>query len=92
MNADELARALAARGPAAMLERWSALEEMEATIGPDALEVEFKAEGAEQDRKEAISAILIPHMRSGASSWQELHDALTPDEHERAEDLMDRRR
>lgn len=92
MRPDELARAATGRSPGEVLQRWQAIEEMEAAIGPDAAVLDFEAEHPERDRKDAIWEILLPHMKGGTSSWQALHDALTPEEHERVEDLMDRRR
>lgn len=89
MNAGELARAATGRSPAEVLQRWGAIAEMAAAIGPEAVALDFEAEHAERERKDAIWAILLPYTEGGVSSWQQVHDALTPEEHRRVDDLLD---
>lgn len=90
MRPEELARGATGRSPAEVIQRWLAIEQMEAAIGPDAVALDFEAERAERKRRDAIWDILLPHTKGEVSSWQQLHEALTPEEHCRLDDLLRR--
>jgi hypothetical protein len=85
---EELAAALTGRAPAESAARRMALVEMEWEVGIEAVRVDFEIEGARQDRQLEISNILAPHIKAGARTWRELHDALSPAEHAQVEDLL----
>jgi hypothetical protein len=85
---EELAKALTGRTPAESVARWMALTEMEWEVGVEAVRVDFEIEGTRQDRQLEVWKILGPHMKTGARTWRELHDALSPAEHDRVEDLL----
>jgi hypothetical protein len=84
----ELAKALTGRTPAESAAHRMALVAMEWEVGIEAARVDFEIEGARQDRQLEVWKILGPHMKAGARTWRELHDALSPDEHDRVQDLL----
>lgn len=88
MTEEELAEALTGRTPAECVAHWMALIEMESEVGIEAVGADFEIEGRRRDRQLEISNILTPHIKAGARSLRELHDALSPDEHDRVEDLL----
>jgi hypothetical protein len=88
MTEAELAKALSGRTPEQFVARWLAVSEMSAALGVEALIADHEVEGALADRKLEVWQILAPHMRAGARTWSELHDALTPEEHARVENLL----
>jgi hypothetical protein len=85
---EQLAEALTGWTPAESVVRRMALTEMEKEVGINAVGVDLEIEGVRQDRQLEVWEILGPHMKAGARTWRELHDALSPDEHDRVEDLL----
>jgi hypothetical protein len=84
----ELAGALRPPTQEEFLAHWLALSEMERDVGIEAVGVDLEVERAQTDRQLEVWKILAPHMKAGARSWRELHDALSPQEHDQIEDLL----
>lgn len=45
-------------------------------------------EGNAAERKFEAWQILMPYIKAGVAGWHDLHEALTPDEHQRIEALI----
>jgi hypothetical protein len=84
----ELAGALRAPTPEEFLAHWVALDEVEREVGMEAVSADLEIERTRTDRQLEVWNILAPHRKAGARTWRELHDALSPDEHDRVEDLL----
>jgi hypothetical protein len=85
---EQLAEAMTGRTPAESAAHRMALTEIEWAVGINAVEVDLEIEGARQDRQLEVWKILGRHMKAGARSWREIHDALSPAEHDQVEDLL----
>ncbi|MDP8955091.1 MAG: hypothetical protein M3N37_09315 [Actinomycetota bacterium] len=86
----ELAEAIRGRNEGEVLDRYASLAEMSDALGLEALALDFEQEGRENGRKYEVWQILIPYMKAGVHGWHDLHQALTPEEHERIEALIRR--
>lgn len=84
----ELAEAIRGRSEGEVLDRYASLAEMSDAFGLEALALDFEQEGRENDRKYEVWQILIPYMKAGVHGWHDLHQALTPEEHERIEAII----
>lgn len=90
MTEQELAEAMKGRSTDEVVQRFAALAEMADALGLEALVLDFEQEGQDNDRKFQAWQILIPYMRAGVDGWHDLHQALTPEEHERLNDFIRR--
>jgi hypothetical protein len=88
MTEQELADAIRGRSTDEVLQRYAALAEMTEGLGLEALVLDFEQEGWDNDRRFEAWSILIPYMRAGVHGWDQLHQALTPEEHEQLERLI----
>ncbi len=88
MTDTELAQALTGRAPDEVVARWIALAEVRSALGDDALATDFDIEGRSADRKLQVFEILAPHMKAGARTWAQVHDALSLEEHDQVEALL----
>lgn len=88
MTERELAQIIRGRSTEEFVQRWVALAEMTEHLGLEAVLTDFTLEGQENDRKYEVWQILVPYMKAGVHGWHDLHEALTPEEHERIEALI----
>lgn len=88
MTEIELAEAITGRNNIQMVQRYAALAEMAVALGHEAVVLDFQQEGRASDRKYEIVQILMPYMQAGVRGCHDLHEVLTPDEHERIEALI----
>jgi hypothetical protein len=84
----ELAAFFSRRTADEWIARWLAVDEMASALGVEAAFIDIEIEGKITDRKLEVGTILAPHMKAGARTWGEIHDALSPEEHDQVEALM----